>query len=483
MNNKLSVAFLFSLLFYNSLFGQKEKLYSYQDLSEFSFRKEKDSIKKSWQCPEVFKDKTTQNKFKEIWNGRTDFVVNSIEENDYIKEDIIYNYVNRIIIDIVKENKGLIKKTPLLIIDRSSAVNAYCVGNNIIVVNLGLITFSNCREEIALAIAHELSHNVLKHPENAIQERAVLLTSAEYKKSLEAILDSKYERLTKLKKIIEGYAFSRSRHNRYHESEADSLAIILLRNSHIPFNPEFFLRLDSADTQYKQELNKPIKNYFLPYNLPIEEWWFVKRSKGLSSKKYNFKDSTVMDDSLKTHPDCIERYSKNKSLGTLNDSFTLIPKNVLEKANKILIWNMFNNLNLTACLYRIFLEKDKGNTDEWYDFMIHNIFSGIYYSNLQLNRFGAIGIKPKEFVSKSYLELQNMLEQIPSENLEALYKQMGNQNFWANMPDDSKQLKALMSFINFESPASDKKKSLAAKDFINNNPTSMYCEFAEHFKN
>jgi hypothetical protein len=50
------------------------------------------------------------------------------------------------------------------------------------------------------------------------------------------------------------------------------------------------------------------------------------------------------------------------------------------------------------------------------------------------------------------------------------------------MPAESKGLKALISAILFESEESDKKKSIAAKEFIDSNPTSMYCEFADHFK-
>jgi len=57
--------------------------------------------------------------------------------------------------------------------------------------------------------------------------------------------DSKYERLSRLKKVLEGYSFSRGRHQRYHESDADSLAIVLLKKSNIAFNAAYFLRLDA----------------------------------------------------------------------------------------------------------------------------------------------------------------------------------------------------------------------------------------------
>lgn len=461
--------------------AQNNPLYSYRDLSKFSFAKQKDSLKKGWPCPELFKEKSTQKKYKEIWDGRTDFITNAIEANNYIQDGDIYNYVNQIIIDLTRGNPALIKQKQLLLIDRSSSVNAYAIGGNVIAVNLGLITFSQSREEVALVVAHELSHNILNHAENSMKERAAWLTSEEYKNSLNAVLDSKFERLSKLKKVVESYSFSRNMHHRYHESEADSLAIVLLKNSNISFDPKVFLRLDSTDNQYKQPLKEATKKYLNSYNTLIEDWWFTKRTKGLSSKNYNFKDTTKLEDSLKTHPDCVERYNKTKSFISLKTGLTPVNVDIKEKANKMLIWNMYDNLNLTACLYRIFLEKDNGNTDTWYDFMAHNIFAGLSYSNKQLNRFNAIGIKPKEYISKNYYELQTMLEQIPAENLEQLYKSSANQNFWAKMPADTKGLKSLMATINFESDDSDKKKSSAAKEFVSNNPLSMYCEFADHF--
>jgi hypothetical protein len=481
-NSRIISLVILVIFFSYSTTAQVHGIYSYQDLSKFSFAKQKDSLEKNWVCPELYKDKATQKKYKEIWDSRTDFITNAIENNDFINDGEIYNYINQVIIELTKANPALIKAKQLLLIDRSPYVNAYAIGGNVIAVNLGLISFAQTREEIALVIAHELSHNILNHPENSMKEMAVWLTSDEYKNSLSAVLDSKYERLTKLIKVMEGYSFSRNKHHRYHESEADSLAIVLLRNSNISFDPKVFLRLDSTDTQYKQVLKNSTKNYFTSYNVPLEDWWFLKRTKGLSSKNYNFKDTTNLNDSLKTHPDCLERFKKNRDLADVKNGLKPVSVAIQERVNKILLWNMYDNLDLTACLYRILLEKDKGNTDPWYDFMEHNIFAGLYYSNKQLNRFNAIGIRPKEYISSNYYELQNMLEQIPAENLEQLYRSAASQNFWTNMSSESKGLKALMSTLNFETDDSEKKKSNAAKEFINNNPTSMYCEFADHFK-
>ena len=484
MRSALTVhtSILVAVLFvFESIHAQQKPLYTYQQLSNVAYAKQKDSLKKTWVCPTVFSDKDAQKKYKDVWDSRVAFITDAIENKNYIYEKELYDYVGGIIQDIAAANPSLIPHQPLLLIDRSSSVNAYSYGGNIIAVNVGLILFSNCREELALAIAHELSHNILNHADRAIKERIEWLTSDEYKKSLNAVLDSKYERFSQLKKIIENYSFTRSKHNRYHESDADSLAIILLNNSKIGFDAKFFLHLDSSDLRYKTPLQKPVEQYFTTYGLPFEDWWTQRKGKGLSTHNYNFQDTTGVEDSIKTHPDCIVRYEKTASRSSTHMQYTAIPASLKETADRIMIWNQFDNMSLSACLYNVLLAKDRGVTDEWYDFMLHNVIAGLYYADLNLMRFTAIGITQKEYISKNFYELQNMLEQMPKDKLQAYYKDLQSTSFWGKMPADAKGLKLLMSRLT-TGQKDDKEHEVAAKDFMNSYNESMYCEFADHFR-
>ena len=373
------ILLLFALcVSYYSLYSQYNSLYNYEDLSHIYYLKQKDSIKKNWTCPDLYKIKERQKKYKEIWDSRTDFITSAFETKDYVYEKELFAYLQTIIDEIVAGNQSLIPTKPTLLLDRSSAANAYAIGGNVLAVNLGLITFARYREDLAMVIAHELGHNILNHAENAMKDKAEWLTSDDYKQSLNSILNSKYERLSRLKKVFESYSFNRNKHQRYKEGDADSLAIELLKNTKIPFNASFFLKLDSSDIQYKQPLSKPFKTYFAKYDVPFEESWLLKKSKGLSTRVYNFKDTTSIEDSLKTHPDCKDRYAKSLKYSSINQIYTPIPTKLKEKANKMLIWNLFDNEALTACLYRILIEKDSGNKDEWYDFMVYNVFFWCY---------------------------------------------------------------------------------------------------------
>lgn len=466
----------------SSLYAQPQSLYSYQDLSHLYYQKQKDSLKKAWVCPTAFKDKAAQKKYKEIWDERTDGMLGAINNDDYVHDNEVYNYVDDIVRQLTDANQSLVPVKPFLLIDRSSSVNAYAVGGNVLAVNLGLISFSTTREELALAIAHEMSHNILHHAENAMFQKAEWLSSDEYRQSLNAVLDSKYERLSRLKKVLEGYTFSRNRHQRYHESEADSLAIILLKKSKITFDAHYFLHLDSSDFEYRQPLKHSIQAFFTAYHLPYDEAWSKRRSHGLSTRAYSFSDTTTLADSLKTHPDCVDRYAKTRTLTTPNPHFTTIPGPIEDKANKMLLWNMYSGSSLTPCLYRILLMKDKGNTDTWYDFMLSNVFAGLYFSDRMLNRFNAIGVVPKEVISKDYYALQTLLEQIPRDNLKQSCQTLQDEGFWKNMPPAEKDLKSFVFTLALDPDDSEKNRARAAHLFATGNANSMYCELALNFE-
>ena len=463
-------------------YAQDNGLYTYQDLSHIYYARAKDSLRKAWTCPPLFKDKTTQKKYKEIWDGRTEMITDNINTDDYVHDKEVYSYIESIVHQIADANHQLVPERPLLLIDRSPAVNAYSIGGNVIAVNLGLITFAESREELALAIAHEMSHNILHHAENAMQQKAEWLCSDEYRQSLNAVLDSKYERLSRLRKVFEDYSFSRSRHQRYKESDADSLAIILLKRSNIPFEANYFLHLDSADLTYQTPLKHSLSAFFTAYHIPYEETWSQRHSHGLSTRSYSFADTSTLADSLKTHPECADRYLKTRNLSAANAHLTPIPQNIQDKANKMLLWNLYSSVSLTPCLYRILLIKDKGNTDTWYDFMLSNIFAGLYYSDRMLNRFNAIGVMQKEYISKEYYALQTLLEQIPRENHVQSCKILQDEGFWKKLPPAEKDMKTFVFTLALDPDSSDKNKARAARLFSSGNANSMYCEFAQNFE-
>lgn len=119
---------LFFVCFLVKLHAQTSPLYTYQQLSNIYYAKQKDSIKKAWVCPAIFSNKTTQKKYREIWDNRTDFISIAIEKQNYVYEPEVFAYLQAIIDEIVKANAQNFTAKPFLLIDRSSSANAYSIG-------------------------------------------------------------------------------------------------------------------------------------------------------------------------------------------------------------------------------------------------------------------------------------------------------------------------------------------------------------------
>lgn len=473
---KTCICFLF--LPVSFLASAQSELYVYQNLSHIFYKNQKDSLKKAWVCPSVFNNKETQKLFKQSYESRSDFFAASLDARAYVYDQEIFAYLQ----DILKQllSRKAEAQVPLVFIDRSAAINAYAFGDNVIVVNLGLLTYVQSREELALILAHELAHNQLEHTRMAMQDRAQWLTSSEYKESLSSVLDSKYERYSRLKNLVNNVRFDRSRHQRYNESEADSLAIQMLAENKIGFSADYFLRLDSTDLAYRTPLKQPIEAYFKAYQVPFDPVWVQVRTKGLSARAYKFSEVSELADSLKTHPECVERYEKFKHLSNLQ-SPTPLPDWLYNKANKMLLWNMFDDKRMTACIYRIFREKDRGNNDPWYDFMFHNAMAGLYYLDKQLSRSRGIGIVPKEMISTEYYQLQTALEQIPREQLQAIARQLGKGEFWKQLGRPELEMKNLLQFYALSDEASESKLKSDTQQFSKQFPSSLYREFTDYF--
>jgi hypothetical protein len=394
------------------------QLYSINDMSSVHLKKLAEEMKKSWTCPADYSDKKTQKSFCEIWQSRTDYLIASIRDNDFIHQPEISKLLDEIATELYEKNKSKIKSKPILLIDRSAIVNAYSIGNNIVVVNLGLINFCQYEEELAMVIAHEISHDVLDHSISSMKKKAEWLNSLEYKEFIKDLSSDKYNRVTKLVNTFKEYSYNRNKHGRYGESSADSLAVQFLLNTKYGFNAAYFLRLDSSDLEYKTPLKSDLQSYFKSYNIEINPLLLGKKGKGLSNKQNTFNNTNEINDTLKTHPDCIERFNSTKMLSSLNAPKTPINQSIKELSVKSMIWNLYRNGNLTAAMYRLLLINDRGINDGWTAFMFTNILISLYNEDAMLNRSNVINIKPKEYIGKDYYSLQNYFEQLPAEELD-----------------------------------------------------------------
>lgn len=459
----------------NPSFAQIIKSYNFNQLSSNSYKTFSDSLKKIKKFPIAFENKKIQKDFEIRWKAKYEYIANALDNNNYVKDDLVLPYIEGILNQLVANNKILIPFNVTLLLDRTSVANATSFGDHIISVNAGIILGVQSREELAFYIAHELSHDILMHSYNSLRERTELLNSDEYKESLKNVLSSKFERYSRLMKIADGFSFDRSRHSRYSEQAADSLAIILTKNSNLSFDASFFLNLDTMGNLYERELQKRPQEYLKDLNINYEEDWFAKKSKGLSAAKHNFTDTSSKADSLKTHPDCKLRYSHNLASNSTILNKTPIPKNVKDAAFEISIIDLYVNRNITKCLYRLMQEKEKHLDNERYNFLNNAVFNLLMLSSVELSRFNVLGIRKSKDVSTDYFSLQTFLEKTPETKLKEICQQLDTTRQFTN-----KEAIEFLSFFKIIATDDVKTKEATIKDFRKkfkeNYPNSVFIE-------
>jgi beta-barrel assembly-enhancing protease len=186
-------------------------------------------------------------------------------------------YVNKVVDEILKDDKDLRSKVEVYII-KTNQVNAFTTNNGIIFVTLGLVAQVENESELAYILCHEITHYVKQHNLNEYVENSNIKAGRGSYRGTN--LDDKL--------------LARSNYSKKQESEADLLGLErflktdydastlngvfnVLEYSHLPFD----------DLTYK-------KSFIENSNLKLPPSYFLKKTKEI--------EASGDDDSLATHP-------------------------------------------------------------------------------------------------------------------------------------------------------------------------------------
>ncbi len=230
---------------------------------------------------------------------RTSAIVNMVKRGAFIKDDSLETYVNNVLVTILRRN-GVTRESARVLILDSPYINAYCFGQGVYVVTIGMLGRINGEDELAFALAHEVAHDILGHvKKRLIREVEIELAKKTREQIKKIVLGTvETEDIEEYRTLIYGVR----RHNRAREIEADSAGIVLARAAGY--------RQDAA-TSLLTVLEEPLKPKFdigvdliLPFDAaeyPLQESWFRKR---LSIYSRGATDSYLYSvDSLESHPD------------------------------------------------------------------------------------------------------------------------------------------------------------------------------------
>ncbi len=293
----------------------------------------------------------------EIYKKRTQRLISKVQNNHFIFDSAINDRIERILNHILEKNPAIPKDPLRVFISRYFWPNASCLGEGTMIFNIGLIRRLENDDQIAFILCHELAHLTEDHVNESIRknvaDRQNLLNSSEFKE----LTKQEYGRYEAAQNMLKEFTFDHKRHSRTHEKEADHLGMGFYINTRYSISEatrclEILNEIDKE--KYAGKIN--IKKHFENPEYPFKEKWLRSKSSGLSAMKKT--TSEWHSDSLKTHPDCVQRMDliKTNFLDSQPNTNKIIPsKNGLEEdiliADFEIVQSTFDFGDLGRCLY------------------------------------------------------------------------------------------------------------------------------------
>ncbi|MGG9971582.1 M48 family metallopeptidase [Ferruginibacter sp. SUN002] len=377
---KFFVAIFFSILSIQS-FAQGNS-FSFGELSATKY-KEKIAQLEKFKVSKKYDDKSAQAWYKEILSDRNKSLQYAFKENKVVYDSFLLTKCNDIFRRIMAANRNYNFDSITLYINRSVIANAVCYGEGTIMINLGLFFWVDNDDELAMVIAHELAHQLLKHSDRKIEKSIAMLTSEDFKEELKDIKKSNEGKYSRFRELMKDLNIESGKHSTYKESEADSLGAVLIKNAGYDVNKgaKILLKLDNTDDIFKSKKLYTLKEYLENTGIDLSHFNVKPKYNGLSSMNVEMNADKDFD-SIKTHPDCIKRYKTitgNTDTASivccteLNSSYAAYKENAMLETVRYL----YENNSLGWCIH-LSLIAIKNN----YDPVVYNRFLSLCFSKL-----------------------------------------------------------------------------------------------------
>lgn len=337
-------------LFFNAQLQQIEKNYQ-SSISQLSGDNKK-------AASEIFKERFSS--IKSYFTDKKLYCNNQAE-----------SYLKALLYEIIKSNPELQKDSIYLFFNTTEVPNAASVGEKMLIFNTGLFKRLENESQVAFVLSHELAHLLLDHSSKQIIRYVETVNSKEFHDELKKINKTEFQKRAQFEKLTKGLSFDSRKHSRYRESEADSMAIMLLKNTkfNITEATKALAILDSIDAD-KFDTETVLANVFNTPSYPFKKSWLAKEE-GLLGGHANIEKDKKLEDSLKTHPDCSVRIKSINAIITNNTSSStksdIIDRTYFLSLQKLIeldnLENYYQHKNYDLALYYSLkaLEKDTAN--------------------------------------------------------------------------------------------------------------------------
>ncbi|MBL0146922.1 MAG: M48 family metalloprotease [Chitinophagaceae bacterium] len=254
----------------------QQSIFSFSPLGSKIYTEKIKQLEK-YVVPKNYSDKSSQAWYEEILTGRNKAILSAFKDDDILYDTFLLNKCNSVLKRISQANPTFKFDTIKLYINRSIVANAACYGEGTIMVNLGLFLWLDNDDELALVVAHEISHQLLNHSDQKMQKSIATLTSDEFKEELKNIKKADYGKFDRFRKLMKGLTIEAGKHSTYKESEADSLPVILAKNANynISYAAKVLLKLDHVDDLFTSDKLYTLKDVI--NNAPIDFSFLIQK--------------------------------------------------------------------------------------------------------------------------------------------------------------------------------------------------------------
>lgn len=239
---------------------------------------------------------------KVFYEEREQEIARQFEGKAVILDDSLNAYLGKLIAPIYQANPSIPPQQLRIFFSRDFVPNACSYGDGTILFNIGLFYRLENEAQAAFVLSHELAHYLLGHSEQQIRKYVNTFYSDSMQQVLKKVTRQEYNGMAEIRKLVEEQMLMFRRHNRENEKQADSMALMLLRNTPYLLNESMscLSLLDSMDADpYRSPLPLAMMLNFPEF--PFRQKW-LKREENIFSQVQQVKNPLA--DSMKTHPDC-----------------------------------------------------------------------------------------------------------------------------------------------------------------------------------
>ncbi|MEP6951754.1 MAG: M48 family metalloprotease [Ginsengibacter sp.] len=371
--------------------------------------------------------KENKKDLEKVYKLRWDNVNEVFDKKEIYTSATAQQYMDALVAEIVKANPMLGQQNFNCYFSRSGIPNAGYIGEGIILFNMGLFKRLDNESQAVFILCHEISHFYLQHSENSIRRYVAAVNSQDMQKELHKIKSNEYGKRQQVEDLLKGLTFNLRRHGRDHESEADSMAIELMRHTRYDISEALttLALLDSIDID-TLNLGVCLQKTFDTKEYPFQKKWLAKEE-GLLGGHARLKEDEQLADSLKTHPDCklrihilepmVSRYRSPNALKNVVDKLKLAE--LRSTFSYEIIEFAYTSENYTRSLYYT-LELSQGKpADPYLVAQVGKIFNG-FYASQKMHALGKLIDLPSPYYPANYNLLLQFVQNLYSEDFSSV---------------------------------------------------------------